>query len=170
MTKPILIFGGIFGILSTVITVLMMHGAIGTFTSMFISIALLIIVLILGVRAYRSANGGYSSFKDVFSVSLGISILGLIVGIVLGQGYNMTLSEDDKSEMKAKIVESQTSVFEMIGQEVPLELEEQLEESAEAMFDIKTTLIAIPFSLIMYAFISVIVGLIMKKEEPLELT
>jgi len=164
MKKIILSYGIPYGIISMLLVYASHQGWVGLWSMIGIGFVLSIIVLIISIYAYRRTNNGYSSFKDIFKLTMGVGLLAALVSTIFNLAYTQTLSEEQKQAMVTGFVDSQMDMYEGLGIDPPPGIEEQLEEQMQGAFDLKSLLINIPSSIFSQLIISVILGLIFKRE------
>lgn len=165
MKRIIITFGLMYGIYSIVAGYLMLNQMVGMWTLSGLGFLIAFLVYFLGIRNYKSENGGFASFKEIFQLCMGIAIVGSGVSFIGNQIYMQTMSEETKDEIATQFVDSQVSMYENLGVDTEV-MEEALTEQADAMFSMKNAIIGTFAGLIMMAVISVIFGLIFKKESP----
>ena len=166
MKRIILTFGLVYGIYSIVSSYLMLNQLAGMGMLMGLSFLVAFLVYFLGIRNYKSENGGFASFKEIFQLCMGIAIVGYAVSFIGSQIYMQTMSEDTKDEITTQFIDSQVAMYEGLPGIDTDELEEQLTEQADNMFSMKNAVVGTFAGLIMMAVISVIFGLIFKKDPP----
>lgn len=166
MKKIIITFGIISGIIGLVSNYLSLNQIVGTWTLLGVSLIIFLLIYFLGIKNFKDANNGFATFREVFLLCLGISVLGTVISVIGNQIYVQTLSEEQKADIATKFIDTQLAAYESIGIEAPENVEEDLEEAAEAIFDPKSILLGTIGSLVGSAFFAVILALIFKKEPP----
>jgi len=166
MKKIIITYGIISGVIGIISSYLTLNNIVGTWTLLGLGILISFLIYFLGIKNFKSTNNGFASFRTVFLICFGISALGTVISFIGTQLYIQTLSEEQKSEITTKIIDSQIAVYENFGLEIPEEAEEEMEAAGETMFDFKTLLINSIAGLFISAFIAVIFALIFKKDPP----
>ena len=166
MKKILLTYGIIFGITQILSTIFMYERVLGIYQLAGISFLLTIVVLVLAIQQYKKSNEGFASFQNILKLTLGVYVIGLVIGLVVGQLYVATKSEEWKQEFVSKYVEDQISTLQGFGLEETDEMEEEMIKVGETLFDVKTSLIGSVNGLFFVIIIFVILGLIFKKDPP----
>src|SRR5690606_20413464 len=119
------------------------------------------VIIFLGIRAFKSANGGYLSISDSLKVAVGAAVIGALISIVY-QLVLVNMIEPDYMEKAMEI--AKPKAFE----QNPNMTEEQWEQGMEMQKSFAW--IQYPIILIMNSIfgliIGLIVGLILKKAKP----
>jgi len=165
MKRIIITFGLMYGIYSIVASYLMLNQMVGMWTLSGLGFLVAFLVYFIGIRNYKSENGGFASFKEIFQLCMGIAIVGYAVSFIGSQIYMQTMSEDTKDELTTQFIDSQVSMYEGFGLDTE-QIEDELTEQADAMFSMKNSIIGTFIGIIMMAVISVIFALIFKKDPP----
>ena len=131
-----------------------------------LSLIISFLIYFFGIKNFKNTNNGYANFREVFLICFGISTIGAVISITGNQLYIQSLSEAKKNEITTRFIDSQLSVYENFGVEIPADAEEELEKAVATMFDLKTILINSAIALLVSAFIAVIFALIFKKDPP----
>ncbi len=126
-----------------------------------ISVLLTLLAIILGVSAYKKANGGYLKLVDALKIGTGIAVVSTIVSLLF-QYVLTTFIEPDFMDKALEIAKAST--FE----KNPNLTEEQWQQGVEMQK--KFAWLRYPIGLIMFTLIGLIlglfVGLAMKKDKP----
>ena len=119
------------------------------------------VIIFLGIRAFKSANGGFLSISDSLKVAVGAAVIGALISIVY-QLVLVNMIEPDYMEKAMEI--AKPKAFE----QNPNMTEEQWEQGMEMQKSFAW--IQYPIILIMNSIfgliIGLIVGLILKKAKP----
>jgi len=165
MKRIIITFGLIYGIFNIISGYLMLNQMVSMWTLTGLGFLIAFIVYFLGIRNYKSENGGFASFRDAFQVCMGITLVGFALSFLVNQVFIQTMSDETKEELATQFVDSQVKMYEDMGVDTE-EIEETLSQQADSMFSIKSALIQSLSGLILMAVISVIFALIFKKDPP----
>ncbi len=118
------------------------------------------VIIFLGIRAFKSANGGYLSISEALKVAVGAAVIGAIISIIY-QLVLVNMIEPDYMEKAMEI--AKPKAFE----QNPNMTEEQWEQGMEMQKSLAW--IQYPIILIMNSIfgliIGLIVGLILKKSK-----
>ncbi len=165
--KHIINYGLILGILSVimgVVTYITDGYAKQNWIQTVIGLAILIGVIVYGIKAYKVANSGFLKLGEAIKIGLGIALIGGIIAVVWTI-LLMTLIEPDITN---QINEAQ---HEQMIERFPDMSQEQLNQSLEMAKKFTSPYIISAFMLIWNLFIgfiiSLIVGLIMQKKQDL---
>lgn len=166
-TKKIIInYGILLGIVSVVL------GAVLYVTNSYtdphwifsvIGFLILIVVIALGLKAYKNTNRGYLTLVDALKIGIGIALIGGVIGSI----WTLTLTTVIEPDYTQQVLEAQREKL----LENPNMTEEIAEQSIAMMEKFSSPYISIAFSIIGSLFfgfiISLISGLIMQKKEEL---
>ncbi len=166
--KFVLNYGLLLGIVSVIFGVIMyvtnvyldpgvIYSAIG--------FLVLIVIITLGIKAFKTENDGYLSLGEALKVGIGVAVIGGIITAV----WSFVLMNYIEPEYMNQIMEVQRE--KMIEMQ-PNMTESQLEAASEMTSKMSSPLMIMAFSLIGNLFfglvISLIAGLIMKNKNPME--
>ena len=128
-----------------------------------VSLIISSVVIILGLLAFRKANGGFMSLSQALKTGLGIALISGIISI-LYQTVLITVIDPDTIQ---KTIDFQMDKIRMEQPELPTETLNQIENMQEK-FTTPWVMVAIGiiFSLFFGFIISLIGGLIIKKSKP----
>jgi len=166
MKRIIITFGLIYGIFNIISGYLMLNQTLSMWTLTGVGFLVAFIVYFLGIRNFKTENGGFASFRDAFQVCMGITLIGFALSFLVNQVYVQTMSQDSKDELATQFVDSQVSMYADMGVDTE-EIEEALSAQADDMFSVKSALIQSLTGLILMGVISVIFALIFKKDPPI---
>ena len=168
MKKLILTYGIIYGVLVFLFTFYIpLNNILGALPSIGLSLLAMFVVLVLPVIFFKKKNGGFITFQDIFKICVGVAIVGVLLGVVMHEIYELTLSEEQKQKIITEYVDSVVASFDNSTTALDTdELEEKMTEGAEMMFDFTTNLLSSLSYLFFVLIIAVILGLIFKKEPP----
>ena len=163
--KIIINYGVLLGILSVLL------GAIIYITNSYkdpnwifsvLGVGILTAVIILAIKAFKKANGGFLTLGEALKVGIGTALIGGLIGAI----WTLVLTNVLEPDYMQQVMEVQKE--KMLDQGLS---EEQIEASAEMMEKFSNPLISVAFSLIGNLFfgfiISLIGGLIMQKKQDL---
>jgi len=139
-------------------------GWTGTWTTMGLSLLLMIILMVMAGLNYRSGQGGTLGFKDMFKVTGGVIVAATLLNFVFNQIYIATMSEEAKSDFTADMVDKQLESIKSFGVEPTVEMEDDMIAQSEKMFSLKSSLLNMVFGILFSLFIALIISLIIKKE------
>ena len=151
----------IFGVIMYVTNVYLDPGIIYTL----IGFLVLIVIISLGIKAFKSENGGYLSLGEALKVGIGVAVIGGIIAAVWSFVLMNYIEPDYMNQMmevqREKMVEAQPDLT-----------ESQLDAAEEMTAKFASPIMVVAFSLIGNLFfgliISLIAGLIMKNKNPME--
>lgn len=164
--KFILNYGLIFGIISVVLGVIMyvtnahlnphwIYNLIGFF--------IFVIMVSLGIKAFKAENGGFLSLGEALKVGVGIALIGGIITAIWSL-ILMEVIEPDYMEQVAEIQQEQ------MMERFPDMSDEQRIQASEIGGQFKSPWITIPISLVVNLFLGLVIalfaGLIMKQKRP----
>lgn len=168
-SKGIIInYGVLLGILSVVLGVIMYVTNAYLNPSFYFSIVsflIMVVVIVLGIRTYKTANQSYLSLTEALKLGLGIALIGGIIGAIW-QLLLMTVIEPDYMMQMADVQR------EVMLERFPNMTDSQIDD-AMAMNEKFTSpwimmATAIIGSLFFGFIISLVAGLIMKNKNPYE--
>ena len=151
----------IFGVIMYVTNVYLDPGIIYTL----IGFLVLIVIISLGIKAFKSENGGYLSLGEALKVGIGVAVIGGIIAALWSFVLMNYIEPDYMNQMmevqREKMVEAQPDLT-----------ESQLDAAEEMTAKFASPIMVVAFSLIGNLFfgliISLIAGLIMKNKNPME--
>ena len=121
---------------------------------------IMIIFIVLGIKKYKEANGGFLSWGQAVKIGVGISLISALISIVYQQIFNNFIEPD----FMAQTLEKTQQAWVDAGM-----TEEQIESSLEMTKKMQTPLILSAMGIIVSAFIGFIIsaigGAIMKESE-----
>lgn len=130
-----------------------------------ISSTLFILFLVLGIRAYKTANGGFLSLTQAIKVGISIALIGAVISSV----WQLLLSEVIEPGMMEQMMEVQRST--MIEQN-PNMTQEQIDMAMDMASAFQSPWIILAITLITNIFfgliVSLIAGLAMRRKRPNE--
>lgn len=120
----------------------------------------LIVIIVLGIKKFKTGNGGYLSFGQAVKIGLLISLLSAVISIIYSQIFVNFIEPDFMNQM----LEVQRTAWE------DAQMTQEQMESAEGMFEtFSSPLITSLFSIVGAAFfgfvISAIAGAVMKRSQ-----
>ncbi len=130
-----------------------------------ITLALFIGVIVYGLKAFKSDNGGFMSFGEALKVAVGV---GLIAAIISGIWSVLlsTVIEPDYADQMAQVQR------EKMIETYPEMSEEQINQALEFSAGFSSPWITFASTMVMYMLIALIIGLIagavMKQNRPYE--
>lgn len=128
-----------------------------------ISIAIPIIIITLGIKAYKTANGGYLGLGEAIKVGLGIAVIGGIITAI----WTLLLMTVIEPEYMNNLMEAQR---EKVLETNPSMTEAQMDQAMAITSKFSSPWIAMAMNIVWSLFagliISLISGLVMKKENP----
>lgn len=167
-TKKIIInYGVLLGILSVLLgVVLYVTGNIAEQNWIASAVGFIVIVasIVLGLKAYKTANNGYLVLVDALKIGVGIALIGGIISVI----WTILLMNVIEPDMVNQILDVQR---EQMIEQYPDMSEEQQEQALSMAAKFTSPLMISAFALIGNLFfgfiISLIAGLIMQKKEEL---
>jgi len=128
-----------------------------------VSLAINLILIILGLVAFKKANGGYISLAQALKTGLGIALVAGIIAVT----YQLILVTVLDPDTIQKTIDFQMEKIRMEQPELPAETLDQI-ESMQRKFTSPWMMVAIGlvFSLFIGFVFSLIGGLIIKKSRP----
>jgi hypothetical protein len=164
-TKIMLMYGAILAGLSVLINLInysfgniyQPHWSIGI-----VSFILLIGIIVYGIKVFKDGNNGFLTLGQAIKIGLGITLISAIIGII----YQLIFSNVIEPDFYDKMAEYQEQVMLEKFPDMP---EEQLEKALEMTQKFSSpgmmAAFALGGSLLFGLIISLIAGLILKKEE-----
>ncbi len=129
-----------------------------------IGFAILIGVIVYGIKAYKTQNNGYLTLTDGLKIGIGIALIGGIISAI----WTLVLTTAIEPEYTQQFLEVQK---EKMIEKYPDFSQEQVDQSIEMMEKFSSPYISIAFSIIGSLFfgfiISLFAGLIMQKKQDL---
>ncbi|MFK7809274.1 MAG: DUF4199 family protein [Saprospiraceae bacterium] len=162
MKKNILIFGFLNGILSFAMTIYSLKNSQFTMEVALAAILISIFAAILAAFFYRRTHPQDASFRSLLLVVMGGLMLGYCLSVIANIIYISSLSEETKLMLENKFIENQFRRFETIANSI--KLQEEMEKSADNLFNISQQLAAIPVFFIFNGIVSALVALCLKRE------
>lgn len=137
----------------------------------FFKIVLYVTVLTILVVNFRKIIGGYISFKETFSVSLGITAAGSFVSTL----FIILLFNFIDSGFAVMIKEATIENLIILLEQIPEAYHEDVEKSIEKiensnLYSVKNQWKALIREIFAYSIISVILALFIKKDKPIEIS
>lgn len=165
-SKHAINFGILLGVLSVayavILYVLNMQFAIGLF-GLLIQILIIIATLMIAMSLYKKENHGWMSLSEALKLGMGVALIG---GIIIAI-FQIVLTEVIDPEYKNKNFDFQ---YQKMVEANPNMTQEELDMSVNIMKKFSSPYIVFPVTIIMILFfgfiISMILGLIMKKQPP----
>ncbi len=164
--KFILNYGVLLGIISVLMGVVTYVTNAHLQPSMIINIIgflILVIVIILGIKAFKSENRGYLSLGEALKVGVGISLIGGLFAAI----WMLVLVNFLEPEYMNQMAEIQR---ETMIETNPNMTEQQLDTAMEMTAKFSSPWISVAVIIVLNMFfgliISLIAGLVMKKENP----
>ena len=128
-----------------------------------IGFLLLVVVISMGIKAYKTANNNFLSVGEALKVGIGISVIGGIIGAI----WMFLLINYIEPEFMAQMADTQR---EAVTEMNPNMTEEQLDSVMEMNAKFSSPWIMIAISLVGNLFfgliISLVAGLVMKNKNP----
>jgi hypothetical protein len=125
--------------------------------------SLFIIVIVLGLKKFKNSTGGFMSLGEALKIGLGIALISAIIGLV----WQLVMTNILDPEYAAKTLEVQR---EQMIESQPEITEEQLDATMEMIAGFSNPILSAAIQLLAGIFfgfiISLIAGVIMKKENP----
>ncbi|HSP40019.1 MAG TPA: DUF4199 domain-containing protein [Gillisia sp.] len=164
--KFILNYGVLLGILSIllgVITYVTNAHLEPSLITTIVSFAVLIVVIILGIKAFKSENAGYLTLGESLKIGVGIALIGSIFSAI----WMLILMNFLEPAYMAQMAEIQR---EAMIEANPTMTDQQINAGMEMAAKFSSPWISIAFIIVggmfMGLIISLIAGLVMKKENP----
>ncbi len=166
--KFVLNYGLLLGIVSVTFGVIMYVTNVYLEPSMvytIIGFLILITIITLAIKAFKTESGGYLSLSEALKVGIGVAVIGGIIAAIWSFVLMNYIEPDYMNQMmevqREKMIEMQPNMTEA-----------QINNATEMASKFSSPLISIAISLIGSLFfglvISLIVGLIMKNKNPME--
>jgi len=128
-----------------------------------ISIAIPIVIITLGIKAYKTANGGYLGLGEAIKVGLGIAVIGVIITAI----WTLLVMTVIEPEYMNNVMAGQRD---KMMETNPNMTESQMNAAMEITSKFSSPWIAMAMNIVWSLFsgliISLISGLVMKKENP----
>ena len=128
-----------------------------------IGIAIPIVIITLGIKAYKTANGGFLGLGEAIKVGLGIAVIGGIITAI----WTVLLMTVIEPEYMSQLMDAQR---EKMIETNPNLTEAQMEQAIAITSKFSSPWIAMAMNIVWSLFsgliISLISGLVMKKENP----
>lgn len=133
----------------------------GGIAVMLISLALTIAGIVLAMIQFRKANGGFMSFSQALKVGVGVSLIAGIIGII----FNQIMANVIDPDMMAKAMEMQRNQLMETTSMTPEQIDAQMKMGKKFSTPTMQVVFGLVFSLFIGFVISLISGLILKKQE-----
>ena len=133
----------------------------GGIAVMLISLALTTAGIVLAMIQFRKANGGFMSFSQALKVGVGVSLIAGIIGII----FNQIMANVIDPDMMAKAMEVQRNQLMETTSMTPEQIDAQMEMGKKFSTPTMQVVFGLVFSLFIGFVISLISGLILKKQE-----
>ena len=133
----------------------------GGIAVMLISLALTTAGIVLAMIQFRKANGGFMSFSQALKVGVGVSLIAGIIGII----FNQIMANVIDPDMMAKAMEMQRNQLMETTSMTPEQIDAQMEMGKKFSTPTMQVVFGLVFSLFIGFVISLISGLILKKQE-----
>jgi hypothetical protein len=128
-----------------------------------IGLIIIIPAMVYAAKEFRTLNGGYAGFKDLFKASwLSYLILGLLTSIFAYLMLNFIAPSLKDTLMQASL-EASEKMRGLIGEEAADKMVEELEKNDPG--SVKTTLVNLISKYFFAAILAAIIALIMRKEK-----
>lgn len=164
--KFVLNYGVLLGILAVILGVIMYvtNAYLNpSFIYSVIGFLILIVVITLGIKAFKQENGGFLSLSEALKVGIGIAVIGGLIS-ALWSFVLMTFIEPDFMAQTMEVTRNK------MLETNPNMTEAQIDSAMEMGASFSSPWIIMAFSLIGNLFfgfiISLIAGLVMKRENP----
>ena len=162
--KFILNYGLLLGVLSILVAVVMyvtnMYVEKSWITNV-LGFVIMVVVIILGINEFKKSNGGFLSLGEAIKIGVGIALIASILGAI----YQLIFINFIDPDFMERMMQMQ---FDSMIEQNPDMSKEQLDMAMEMGRKFSspwiTTAIAIVGSLLFGLIISLIAGLVMKKE------
>ncbi|RRQ48203.1 DUF4199 domain-containing protein [Maribacter algicola] len=159
-----LTYGAILGGISIIFGIMLysadMHYQ-GGIAVMLISLALSIAGIVLAMIQFKKANGGFMSFAQALKVGVGVSLIAGIIGII----FNQLMANVIDPDMMNKAMEFQRNQLTETTSMTPEQIDAQMEMGKKFSTPTMQIVFGLVFSLFFGFIISLISGLILKKQE-----
>ncbi|UWX53695.1 DUF4199 domain-containing protein [Maribacter litopenaei] len=162
--KFALIYGAILGGISMVFGLMLFSADMhyqGGIAVMLISLALSIAGIVIALIQFRKANGGFMSFSQALKVGVGVSLVAGIIGII----FNQLMANVIDPDMMAKAMELQRNQLMETTSLTPEQIDAQMEMGKKFSTPTMQIVFGLIFSLFVGFVISLISGLILKRQE-----
>lgn len=164
--KFILNYGVLLGIISIVLGVVMYVTNAYLNPSMIYTIIgflVLIVVISMGIKAFKNENGGFLNLKEAIKVGIGIAVIGgilsalwtLLLVNVIEPDFMLQMSDVQREQMTERFPEMTET-----------QLDNAMEMSSRFMSPWFTVAVSLIGNLFFGLIIALIAGLIMKQERP----
>lgn len=164
--KFVLNYGVLLGILSIILGVVMYVTnayLAPSFIYSVIGFLILVVVIAMAIKAYKAENGGYLGLGEALKVGIGVAVIGGIISAI----WSFVLMNYIEPDFMSQMMEMQR---EQMVEANPNMTESQMEAALEMGAKFSSPWLVMAVSLIGNLFfgliISLVVGLIMKKENP----
>jgi len=122
----------------------------------------LVLFIVLGIKTFRDANAGLLKFGQAVKIGLGISLIGALIGVLFLFVFIYVIEPDFMTKMADF---QQQTMYEKYPDMPEEQLEQALKISKKFTTPTALALVTILWSLFLGLIISLISGLILKKEE-----
>lgn len=164
--KFVLNYGILLGILSVIMGVVMYvtNAYLSpSFIYTIIGFLILIVVIAMAIKAYKAENGGFLGLGEALKVGIGVAVVGGIIASI----WSFVLMNYIEPDFMSQMMDLQR---EQMAETNPNMTEAQMDAAMEMGAKFSSPWLAIAISLIGNLFfgliISLVAGLIMKKENP----
>ncbi len=128
---------------------------------------MLCLIFWISAKNYKSVQGGHASFGELFKLFFAITFLGMVLSFIFYMVHNNLISEETKSAIVERTIQSQLSISKSLGmsEDQLLTQEDQLHEAMtpESLFGIANTLSSLFLSFFIAIIFASIGALIFKK-------
>jgi hypothetical protein len=135
---------------------------VGIVNGLLNNLILPVLFIALAVNQFKKANGGYIKLGEALKTGVGVVVIGAAIFAVFNIIFNLILPEA-QAEMLEKMKEAQLKTN-------PSMSSEQLKITMTTIEFFMKPYVALPFTIMFYAFLgliySLIIGAIVKKENP----
>ncbi|MGB3775815.1 MAG: DUF4199 domain-containing protein [Leeuwenhoekiella sp.] len=164
--KIALNFGVILGIISILLAVILYitdNLLKQSWVTSVVGFLITIGVIVYALSTFKKANGGFMSLTEALKIGVGVALIG---GLIAGM-YNVIFLTYIEPDFTEQIVEQQRMT---LTEEYPNFTEDQINQSLDMTRKFSKPWISLAFYVILNLFfgfiISLIAGLVMKKEDP----
>lgn len=154
-------YGVIYGVIGFATTLLYYQGVLGMGKNFILGMVVLFLLLWQAGKEYKVQHQGFATFGELLKLFFLIISIGMIISLLLTSVWANIISDDQKSEIVARIVDSTMGMTKMITSDEAMlaQMQEDLEEemTIEKVFGFKaiiTNLFSALFGSIIFALIA----------------
>lgn len=164
-------YGVIYGVIGFATTLLYYNGVVGMGKNFILGMVVLFLLLWQAGKEYKVQHQGFATFGELLKLFFLIISIGMILSVLSTAVYNNIISDDQKSEILTRVVDSAMGMTKMFTSDEAMlaEAREKAEEdmTIEKFFSLKSTITNL-FSGIFSAIIFALIAAAIFKKVPKE--